>query len=69
MWKAELKSSVSSQEAVALTLTPPADAPVGQYKLSLKHKEEELLVKMTLLFNPWCPGMCTLRTVIHYTLT
>uniref|UniRef100_A0A1A8U436 Protein-glutamine gamma-glutamyltransferase 2 n=1 Tax=Nothobranchius furzeri TaxID=105023 RepID=A0A1A8U436_NOTFU len=56
VWKAELKKG-SSPETGSLTLTikPPADAPIGEYKLSAKHKEEkQVLANLSVLFNPWC---------------
>ncbi|KAG7229550.1 hypothetical protein INR49_031974 [Caranx melampygus] len=53
VWKAELQRN--QQRAMILIITPPADTPIGEYKLSLKHKQEELLVKIAVLFNPWCP--------------
>uniref|UniRef100_A0A8C6NWD6 Protein-glutamine gamma-glutamyltransferase 2 n=1 Tax=Nothobranchius furzeri TaxID=105023 RepID=A0A8C6NWD6_NOTFU len=56
VWKAELQKG-SSPETGSLTLTikPPADAPIGEYKLSAKHKEEEqVLANLSVLFNPWC---------------
>ncbi|KAM6927854.1 protein-glutamine gamma-glutamyltransferase 5 [Xenentodon cancila] len=57
VWKAELHMSSSPQMGIlTLTITPPADAPIGEYKLSMKHKnEEKMLAKLTVLFNPWCP--------------
>ncbi|KAK2915510.1 protein-glutamine gamma-glutamyltransferase 5-like isoform X2 [Channa argus] len=39
-----------------LTITPPANSPIGQYVLSVKHQDQEmLLAKLVVLFNPWCP--------------
>lgn len=64
VWKAELLKNYP-QTAMTVTITPPADTPIGEYKLSVKHREEELLVKITVLFNPWCPGMCIMETVLH----
>ena len=42
---------------LTLIVTPPADAPIGEYKLSGNHRsEEKVLGKLEMLFNPWCPG-------------
>lgn len=46
-----------------LTITPPADAPIGEYSLSVTHRDEEKsLPPLVLLFNPWCPGGWTANT-------
>ncbi|XP_061584210.1 protein-glutamine gamma-glutamyltransferase E [Cololabis saira] len=57
VWRAELHRSSSPRTGLlTLTVTPPADAPIGEYRLSMKYKEEEeMLEKLTVLFNPWCP--------------
>ncbi|XP_017284736.1 protein-glutamine gamma-glutamyltransferase E-like [Kryptolebias marmoratus] len=57
VWKAELQKSSSPETGVlALTITPPPDTPIGNYKLSAKLKEEEkVLAELSVLFNPWCP--------------
>ncbi|XP_070815492.1 protein-glutamine gamma-glutamyltransferase 5-like [Chaetodon trifascialis] len=57
VWKLELQSSSSLQMGLLnLTFTPPADAPVGQYILRAKHRDEEMTVAdLVVLFNPWCP--------------
>lgn len=55
VWKAEYQATGAG--SVSLMFTPPADAPVGSYVLSVKHKDEEMLVEsLVILFNPWCPG-------------
>lgn len=55
-------SSSVSRGVVQLVLTPPADAPIGEYSLAAEFREEkELLGKLVLLFNPWCPG----RSSVH----
>lgn len=57
-WKSELLlSSTPLLGILKLTITPPADAPIGEYILSVTHREEEKsLAQLVLLFNPWCPG-------------
>ncbi|KAM3622381.1 uncharacterized protein V6R79_024014 [Siganus canaliculatus] len=56
-WKVEyLKSSSPRSGVVKLSITPPADAPVGRYTVTVKHREETTeLGTVVLLFNPWCP--------------
>lgn len=58
VWRAELqKNRLPETGALALTITPPADAPVGEYKLSAGLKaEEKELAQLFVLFNPWCSG-------------
>uniref|UniRef100_UPI0037E7B21E protein-glutamine gamma-glutamyltransferase E-like n=1 Tax=Semicossyphus pulcher TaxID=241346 RepID=UPI0037E7B21E len=57
VWKVELDARSSTQTGnLILTFTPPADAPIGWYKMVASYKHEEmLLAKLTMLFNPWCP--------------
>lgn len=55
VWKAELQKSSSPETGILiLTITPPADTPVGEYKLSarLSDKQKEL-ANFSVLFNPW----------------
>ncbi|XP_040890425.1 protein-glutamine gamma-glutamyltransferase E [Toxotes jaculatrix] len=56
VWKAELHGNCSPLTgALTLTVTPAADAPVGEYTLSVKHGNEETqLATLVVLFNPWC---------------
>lgn len=63
VWKAELDSSSSPELGILkLTLTPPADAPVGEFMLVGHYSgEEQLLAMLVVLFNPWCPG----RSTVH----
>lgn len=58
LWKMEMERSSSvSTGVVKLSVTPPADAPIGEYSLTAEHRDEShLLGKLVLLFNPWCPG-------------
>lgn len=50
-------SSVPQQGILELVVTPPADAPIGEYSLTVEHKSKEAqLATLVLLFNPWCPG-------------
>lgn len=60
-WKMELvESSSVSAGVVGLLVTPPADAPIGEYALTVEHRgESATLGKLVLLFNPWCPGRPT----------
>uniref|UniRef100_A0A4W6ERX5 Protein-glutamine gamma-glutamyltransferase 2 n=1 Tax=Lates calcarifer TaxID=8187 RepID=A0A4W6ERX5_LATCA len=57
VWKVELhKNSSSLTGVLILTITPPAVSPIGEYELSVKHREEETsLATLVVLFNPWCP--------------
>ncbi|CAL8337737.1 unnamed protein product [Lota lota] len=56
-WKAELvETSTPALSKVTLAVTPPADAPVGNYFLSMERGEKEAsLGSLVVLFNPWCP--------------
>ncbi|KAL7388411.1 hypothetical protein ABVT39_013230 [Epinephelus coioides] len=58
VWKAELRKDSTPQKGnLMLTITPPADCPIGEYILKVKHMNEEMsLAKVVVLFNPWCPG-------------
>ena len=58
VWKAELERSSSPETGVlTLSITPSADSPIGEYKLSGEHRgEEKVLASLVVLFNPWCPG-------------
>lgn len=58
VWKIELHRSSSLQQGILnLTITPPADTPIGEYNLCVTHRDEEtLLAILMVLFNPWCPG-------------
>ncbi|KAM9361402.1 protein-glutamine gamma-glutamyltransferase 2-like [Symphorus nematophorus] len=57
VWKVEHKQGPTLLTgAVDLIITPPADAPIGQYILCGKYREEDtLLAMLVVLFNPWCP--------------
>lgn len=64
VWKAELQESYSLQ-ILNLTITPPADAPIGEYIVMVGYKNEEtLLGELVVLYNPWCSG----RLIIYYLL-
>lgn len=58
VWRAELQQSSAPERGIlTLSITPPADCPIGEYNLSAKHSEEEKkLANLSVLFNPWCPG-------------
>uniref|UniRef100_A0A3B4FX66 Protein-glutamine gamma-glutamyltransferase 2 n=1 Tax=Pundamilia nyererei TaxID=303518 RepID=A0A3B4FX66_9CICH len=56
VWKVELeKGSNPPTGSLNLTITPPADTPIGKYNLTARHRDEEiLLAELVVLFNPWC---------------
>ncbi|KAM6979623.1 protein-glutamine gamma-glutamyltransferase E [Aplochiton taeniatus] len=55
-WKGELHSSSNLLAGnITLTVTPPANAPIGKYSLTVKTPTQEAsLGNLTILFNPWC---------------
>ncbi|CAB1315534.1 unnamed protein product, partial [Coregonus sp. 'balchen'] len=58
-WKVEVHpDSVLLEGSITLDITSPADAPVGEYSLSVKTSANATvgrsLGKLLLLFNPWC---------------
>ncbi|XP_070759192.1 protein-glutamine gamma-glutamyltransferase 2-like [Enoplosus armatus] len=57
VWKIELqRSSSPMMGTLNLTITPPADTPIGEYFMCVTHRDEETLLAMpVVLFNPWCP--------------
>eukprot|EP00064_Thunnus_orientalis_P020896 superscaffoldBa00006028_g21048 len=57
IWSGRIDRRAKLQRGiVTLSLTPPADAPVGRYSLSAKtEKETTTLGTLVVLFNPWCP--------------
>uniref|UniRef100_A0A7N6FG96 Protein-glutamine gamma-glutamyltransferase 2 n=1 Tax=Anabas testudineus TaxID=64144 RepID=A0A7N6FG96_ANATE len=56
VWKIALhKNSSAPMGILVLTITPPANTPIGKYTLSVKHRDCEMLLKIVVLFNPWCP--------------
>ncbi|KAM4741223.1 protein-glutamine gamma-glutamyltransferase E-like [Anableps anableps] len=57
-WRAKLQQGSSPETGLlTLAITPPADSPVGEYKLSARLGEEERdLENLSVLFNPWCPA-------------
>ena len=57
-WRAELDTTSSpALGRVTLAVTPPADAPVGNYYLTMERGDKEAsLGRLVVLFNPWCPG-------------
>lgn len=58
VWKAELSNKLNPEMGgLILKITPPADAPVGKYSLSVNHSgQEKALGTLVVLFNPWCPA-------------
>ncbi|KAK7915681.1 hypothetical protein WMY93_011442 [Mugilogobius chulae] len=58
VWTAVMEHKLSYPEmgTVVLSITPPADAPVGKYTLKLTESsgEHSELGNMVLLYNPWC---------------
>ncbi|XP_074525216.1 protein-glutamine gamma-glutamyltransferase E-like [Halichoeres trimaculatus] len=57
VWKVELDRKSSPYTGVlVLNITPPADAPIGQFYLTAKYGDaEKVLAEPTVLYNPWCP--------------
>ncbi|XP_019960760.2 protein-glutamine gamma-glutamyltransferase E [Paralichthys olivaceus] len=58
VWKIELQEKKSSPKkgVLVLSITPPANAPIGEYIVSAQYRDEEMLLAMpVVLFNPWCP--------------
>ncbi|KAM4741222.1 LOW QUALITY PROTEIN: protein-glutamine gamma-glutamyltransferase E-like [Anableps anableps] len=55
VWKAELLKSSSPEIGILiLNITPPADAPIGEYKLSASLRDsKKVLANFSVLFNPW----------------
>ncbi|XP_070785728.1 protein-glutamine gamma-glutamyltransferase 2-like [Enoplosus armatus] len=56
IWKYDIDKSANLQRGiVTLSVTPPADAPVGRYSLSAKTLSgRTTLGTLVVLFNPWC---------------
>uniref|UniRef100_A0A3B5AL81 Protein-glutamine gamma-glutamyltransferase 2 n=1 Tax=Stegastes partitus TaxID=144197 RepID=A0A3B5AL81_9TELE len=56
IWKYNIdRSAVLQRGIVTLSVTPPADAPVGKYSLSAcAGKGNTNLGTLVVLFNPWC---------------
>ncbi|XP_068451986.1 protein-glutamine gamma-glutamyltransferase 2-like [Clinocottus analis] len=74
VWKVEIqKDSTLVTGLLVLTVTPPADCPIGEFDLSEKLGEEyNLLAKLVVLYNPWCPDdwvyMKDLKEIDEYVL-
>ena len=68
VWKvAHHKLSSPKTGALILTITPPAEAPIGRYRLSVKHRNEEtVLAELSMLFNPWCSGRLSINLLKYY---
>ncbi|XP_075952497.1 protein-glutamine gamma-glutamyltransferase 2-like [Anarhichas minor] len=56
VWKVELHREASPPKGLlVLTITPPADTPIGAFNLVVKHRDEEkALPTLVVLYNPWC---------------
>ncbi|KAM9836617.1 LOW QUALITY PROTEIN: protein-glutamine gamma-glutamyltransferase 2-like [Aulostomus maculatus] len=56
IWRYAFDKSANLQRGVVtLSVTPPADAPVGKYSLSAKtERGKTSLGTLVVLFNPWC---------------
>ncbi|XP_047453950.1 protein-glutamine gamma-glutamyltransferase 2-like [Mugil cephalus] len=56
IWKYDIdERTPAGRGIVTLNVTPPADAPVGKYSLSvMTEKETKSLGTLVVLFNPWC---------------
>ncbi|XP_042359015.1 protein-glutamine gamma-glutamyltransferase E-like isoform X2 [Plectropomus leopardus] len=57
VWKVGLHKDCSQPDIhLKLDITPPADAPIGKYTLTVSlGNEKMLLANLVILFNPWCP--------------
>ncbi|XP_029358611.1 protein-glutamine gamma-glutamyltransferase E isoform X1 [Echeneis naucrates] len=52
-WRAEPQSNSTP---LTVAIFPPANTPIGEYRLSVQHGDKEtLLGTLVVLFNPWCP--------------
>lgn len=60
VWMITLHPSSRTQQGfLNLVVTPPPDAPIGEYLLTMEHQSvKTILATLVLLFNPWCPGRC-----------
>ncbi|XP_075880480.1 protein-glutamine gamma-glutamyltransferase E-like [Nelusetta ayraudi] len=58
VWMVTLDLSCMPRQGILnLVVTPPADAPIGEYSLTVEHKSKKaFLATLVLLFNPWCTG-------------
>lgn len=58
IWKYSFDCSANlARGMVTLSVTPPADAPVGKYSLSANTgRGKTPLGTLVVLFNPWCSG-------------
>ncbi|XP_070710439.1 protein-glutamine gamma-glutamyltransferase 6 [Pempheris klunzingeri] len=56
IWMYNIDRSANLQRGiVTLSVTPPADAPVGKYLLSAQIMREKVILGwLVVLFNPWC---------------
>uniref|UniRef100_A0A8C9ZUF4 Protein-glutamine gamma-glutamyltransferase 2 n=1 Tax=Sander lucioperca TaxID=283035 RepID=A0A8C9ZUF4_SANLU len=70
VWKVELdKGSSTVTGNLILTITPPADTPIGEYTMTVKHRDQEMvLAKPVVLFNPWCPGRLSVCLSLNTTV-
>ncbi|KAI3369697.1 hypothetical protein L3Q82_024533 [Scortum barcoo] len=55
VWKAQHQTPTMTAKGADLIITPPADAPIGNYSIQVKYKDTETVIKLSVLFNPWCP--------------
>lgn len=56
VWKIELlEKSFPEKGVLVLSLLPPANAPIGEYIVTARYRDEDmLLATLVVLFNPWC---------------
>ncbi|XP_014874844.1 protein-glutamine gamma-glutamyltransferase E-like [Poecilia latipinna] len=56
LWSCSINATSSLQTGcVTLNVTPPADAPVGKYSLSIElGRPSAVKESLVVLFNPWC---------------
>ncbi|XP_008402044.1 erythrocyte membrane protein band 4.2-like, partial [Poecilia reticulata] len=53
LWSCSINAT--SSHSVTLSVTPPADAPVGKYSLSIElGRPSAVKESLVVLFNPWC---------------
>ncbi|XP_054473771.1 protein-glutamine gamma-glutamyltransferase E-like [Anoplopoma fimbria] len=56
VWKVELHKDASLLRGLlVLTVTPPADTPIGKFNMVVKYRNEDKpLPMLVVLYNPWC---------------
>ncbi|XP_037621555.1 protein-glutamine gamma-glutamyltransferase E-like [Sebastes umbrosus] len=50
------KDDTTKTGKLTISITPPADSPIGELTIMMKDGKDEVLVaELVLLYNPWCP--------------